>query len=259
MTSPETIHFLNVRVDNLTWDVALNKVEKLIRDSKKDQKTRQLFFTNVHSIYLARRDLDLHYCIQNADLVLPDGSGLKIAGNLLEKPVLDNLNGTDFTPKVCEMAEKNGWSVYLLGAKKNVVDGCEENLRKQFPDLTIKGKHDGYFSEEEEQEIIKDINSKKPEILLVAMGSPLQEKWIAKHAPDLNVAICFAVGGLFDFLSDTKERAPLWMRKAGIEWVHRFFEDPRGKWKRIFIEIPVYLTQIILKRILHPQLNNQRD
>lgn len=250
MVGVESRYYIDVRVDNLSLENALEQVEELIESSKRDKIPRQVFFTNVHSIHLARRDAELQRYLSQADLVLPDGSGLAIAGQILNMPIQENLNGTDFTPKVCRMAEVGDWSVYLLGARERVVKNCCENMRARFPNLDIAGYHNGYFSEEEELEIIKEINNKEPDILLVALGSPLQEKWVARNAHLLNVNVCFAVGGLFDFMSDHIDRAPKWMRKAGIEWLHRFLQNPKSKWDRIFIEIPEFLFWVIKRKAM---------
>lgn len=243
-----TRYFLNVRVDNVTSDVALRKVENFVTNGRTEKGARQVFFTNVHSIHLSRTDHELQSVINNADMVLPDGSGLKIAGKMLGQPILENLNGTDFTPRVCQMAEKQGWSVYLLGAREETVARCYRNLQTRFPKLQLKGYHNGYFSKHEEKAIVDRINECKPDILFIALGSPLQEKWIAQHASDLEVRVCFAVGGLFDFISEDINRAPLWMRKAGFEWLFRFVQDPLNKWERIFIEIPVFLSLLFTKK-----------
>lgn len=249
MLIKETVYFLGVRVDNLSLRDAVSRVKNFIDSSDSQAAARKVFFTNVHSIHLANRDQELYRCILNADLVLPDGSGLNIAGKVLKKPVEENLNGTDFTPVICRMAESLGYSVYLLGAKPEVNEKCTANLRSQFPDLKIAGAHHGYFDQEEESAVIEDINRQQPDILLVAMGSPLQEKWITRNAPRLNTGVCFAVGGLFDFLSGEVYRAPLWMRKLGIEWLHRFAQNPRDKWNRIFVEIPLFLYLVMTKRV----------
>ncbi len=258
MREAKTRYYLNVRVDNLTSDMALQRVEELVTQSKKNSR---VFFTNVHSIHLSRKDPDLRAAINGADMVLPDGSGLMIAGRLLGKPIRENLNGTDFTPKVCEMAEARGWSVYLLGAKEEVVERCYENLQQRFPGLRLKGYHHGYFNEREEQSVIAEINNVRPDILLVALGSPLQEKWAARHASQIKVGVCFAVGGLFDFISQGKPRAPLWIRRLGMEWLFRFMQDPLDKWERIFIEIPVFLGLILTRnrKLISEEANPSLD
>lgn len=249
-----TQYYFNVRVDNVTLQNALRRVERFVDRSSDHKKcVKKIFFTNVHSIHLSRKDPDLQHTINEADLVLPDGSGLMMAGKLMGNPVTENLNGTDFMPKVCRIAEKKGWSMYLLGAQNSVVKKCYENMQKQYPQLSLKGYHHGFFDKEEEKEVLAEINEAKPDILMVAMGSPIQEKWISAHASEFDEGVWFAVGGLFDFLSKEKERAPQWMRKMGIEWLYRFLQDPSDKWKRIFIEIPVFLGMIFTKSKLIPK------
>src|SRR5258707_803032 len=244
-----TIFILGVRVDNVIRPTARAMVEAFAAN-RNGFPPRKVFFTNVHSIQSARHDRELMSCINSADLVLPDGSGLKIAGKVFKTPILENLNGTDFTPEVLQSAESHNLTVYLLGALPNVVDGCLDHLLKQYPNLQIVGYHHGHFTKEEEQEIIKDINAVRPDILLVAFGTPLQEKWITHHAKRLNVGVCLAVGGLFEFFSGVVARAPLWMRRLGLEWVYRFLQDPITKWNRVFVEIPLFLVSVFVRRII---------
>ena len=243
-------YFLGVRVDNLWCRQALDRVNQMIENYETGQRSNQIFFVNVHSIFLSRRDELLNSLINRADMVLGDGSGLEIAGRMLNQPLRENLNGTDFIPKVCALAEKQQWSVYLLGARDEVVVQCRENLQKRYPHLQIAGHHHGYFDKSKETEIIERINSTCPDILLVGMGSPLQEKWISRNADRLDVPVSFAVGGLFDFIAQVVQRAPEWMRKWGIEWVYRFVQQPKGKWDRVFVEIPLFIPLVFVRQLL---------
>lgn len=256
--STNTNYYLDVRADSIDLSQALDQVESFIESCKQGREAKKIYFTNVHSILTARVDKELKEHINHADLVLPDGSGLAIAGKILKKPIIENLNGTDFTPKVCRLAEEKGWSVYLVGAQEEVVNNCVKNLGNQFPALAISGYHNGYFNEQEELKIISEIKARKPDIVLVALGTPYQEKWIARHAEDLQGCVCFAVGGLFDFLANIVKRAPLWMRKTGIEWLYRFMQDPSGKWRRIVVEIPVFLTRIMVEKAYYGRYSTRR-
>lgn len=214
----------------------------------------KVFFINVHSIHIALRCSDLLQCINRADIVLPDGSGLKIAGKICGNPVVENLNGTDFTPKVLTMAQEEGFTVYLVGAREETLHACRKWLAANYPLLQIVGHHHGYFTVEQEHELIIDVNSKKPNIVLVALGTPRQELWISKHAPTLKAGICLAVGGLFDFLSGEQPRAPIWLRRIGMEWIFRFLYDPRTKWDRVIIEIPTFLILVLAIRFMPKSL-----
>ncbi|HEY6193302.1 MAG TPA: WecB/TagA/CpsF family glycosyltransferase [Bacteroidota bacterium] len=241
------VYILGARVDNTTSDRALSSIRWFVNHH--DGRAREVFFTNVHSIFLSRRNRDFHRHLNDADLVLPDGSGLRLAGRILKTPIAENLNGTDFTPKVLREAETKGWSVYFLGAHPSVIGPCLSHVAESFPNLRIAGAYNGYFSPEEEPLIIEEINSREPDILLVALGSPNQELWIARHAGELKTAVCLAVGGLFDFLARIRRRAPLWMRKLGLEWVYRLLQDPRTKWQRVFIEIPYFLLLLAGRKL----------
>jgi N-acetylglucosaminyldiphosphoundecaprenol N-acetyl-beta-D-mannosaminyltransferase len=202
---------------------------------------RYVFFANVHTIHIAQEMSDFRQAVNDAELVLPDGSGLAIAGRILGSRIRSNLNGTDFAPKLFRYAEDRGCSLYLLGGRSEVVGACREILRMKYPRLNISGFQSGYFNHGEEQQIIDDINACRPDILLVALGSPLQELWVARHQCELNARVCFAVGGLFDFVAGVVPRAPAWMRGLGMEWLYRFIQDPVTKWRRVFVEIPAFL------------------
>jgi N-acetylglucosaminyldiphosphoundecaprenol N-acetyl-beta-D-mannosaminyltransferase len=243
------VYFQGVRVDNIDARHALSIVASYLSNPN-GRLSRKVFFTNVHTIHLTREDKELQWCINEADLVLPDGSGLNIAGKVLGHPILENLNGTDFIPKVLTGAEQRGWTVYLFGAKPHIVEQCRSRLQRDFPKLQIIGHHHGHIHESDESRVIADINTKRPNILLVALGSPLQEKWIARNASNLTVGVCFAVGGLFDFLSGEFQRAPVWIRRVGAESLYRFTQDPRSKWRRIFVEQPLFLLLVFAARVI---------
>lgn len=244
-----------VRVDNIDASTALETVKAYTR-AETPRVCRTIVFTNVHTIHLARSNPALRGCVNGADLVLPDGSGLKIAGRLYGRPILENLNGTDFTPRVLAEAESAGWKVYLLGGRSDVIVAASERLRELFPALRIVGVHQGHFTPDEERTILEEINMLKPDILLVGMGSPIQEQWITSNAPRLRVKASFAVGGFFDFLSGEKRRAPEWIRRIGAEWLFRFSQDPVTKWQRVFIEIPVFLVRLLAGRLVRADSAN---
>ncbi|HLX11868.1 MAG TPA: WecB/TagA/CpsF family glycosyltransferase [Bacteroidota bacterium] len=251
------VHLFGVKLNNVRSSSALWKIRKLIK-AKYRMEPGKVFFLNVHSIHLARLRERFKMCLNQADLVLPDGSGLNLAARLFGTPIAENLNGTDFTPKLLKEAERERWSVYLFGASKSNLLECNRRLHQRFPKLQITGFSDGRADAQNTAQIIDDINAKQPDILLVALGSPLQEEWIANNAQRLKVKVCLAVGGLFDFLSGARRRAPLWMRKWGIEWMFRFAQEPGAKWQRVFVEIPSFLWFIAIERIRELRLKPLR-
>ncbi len=252
----EKTELFGLKYHNITRSEAISRLRQHIENRRFQSKSATLFFINVHSFQLAKKDADFRHCINQADLVLPDGSGLSYAAKATGKPIKENLNGTDFIPALCKTLASEGRSVYLLGANTDTVNRCTQYIRKTYPGLKVLGGRSGYFFQDEHESIISEINSLQPDLLLVAMGSPLQEKWVMRNASILDVGICSAVGGLFDFWSGKYRRAPAWMRKAGIEWVYRFMQDPITKWKRVFVEIPVFLFKIgywSVRRRINPE------
>ncbi len=247
-----SFYLLGTRVDNIDGEAARAIVSHYVE--KNSGRLRKIFFTNVHSICVAQRNHVLKHCINLGDLVLADGSGLKIGSSIMGHSIVENLNGTDFTPAILKIAEERGWSVYLLGAKSYVVERCCMLLLLTYPRLRIVGFREGYFKPEEEKAIVEEINAKHPDILLVALGTPQQEIWSIRHAYELNAKVCMAVGGLFDFLSLTRKRAPMWLRKIGLEWLYRFIQEPKAKWDRVVIEIPMFLSIIFAKRFFPKRL-----
>ncbi len=248
----QTFYLLGTRIDNIDGDTARKIVSRYVEENS--GRARKIFFSNVHSICVAQRNRVLKYCINLGDLVLADGSGLKIGGRFTGHPIIENLNGTDFTPAILKIAEERGWSVYLFGAKLQVVERCCMLLFLKYPRLRIVGFHEGHFRSGEEAMIVDEINAVHPDIVLVALGTPLQEIWTSRHAHELKAKICIAVGGLFDFLSLTRKRAPLWIRKIGFEWFYRFIQEPNAKWERVIVEIPMFFSLLFAKKLFPRRL-----
>ena len=248
---------LGMYFDNITGVEALERVTHAVEHP--GVRSTSVVFVNVHSVLLGRSDPAFRQIINSGDLVLPDGSGLAIAGRMHGERVKENLNGTDFTPRVLRLSAEKSWSVFLLGARREVVEQCCRNIEHWYPGVKIAGLHPGFFTRDEEDAIVAKINAAGPDILLVAMGSPLQEEWIARHHDRLRVRVAMAVGGLFDFLSGIRPRAPLWLRKFGLEFIFRFAHDPRGKWERIFVEIPWFLILVFWEFITRSRKPSRRD
>lgn len=154
------------------------------------------------------------------------------ASILLGRALQERVPTPDFIFGFLTIAEEKGWSMYLLGGREGVVKKVVSNLTLWFPKLSIVGSHHGYFGEEEEKVLIHDIKSKKPTIVLVGMGTPKQEKWIAANIGQIDAKAFWAVGALFDILSGELPRAPRILRNLGLEWLYRFLQEPRRLWKR---------------------------
>lgn len=219
----------------------------VLREAFKHRKSTA-HFVNADCLNHAYKNKEYRRSLRDARRVFADGSGIKLAANILEVTAGENINGTDLFPLICERAAETNASIYLLGAKPDVAAVTAENMISKYPGLRIAGTKDGYFSKEETQDVLKEINASGANIVLVAMGAPRQETWLNKYRHQLNAGICLGVGGLFDYYSGNIPRAPEWMRKAGLEWVWRFMQEPGRMWKRYWIGNFVFIYRVMKQK-----------
>jgi len=151
-----------------------------------------------------------------------------------------NLNGTDFVPSYL-LATRKRLRVFLLGAKPDVVERAFNAARIMFPTHEWVGFRNGYSDLNDEAGLIAMIRDAKPDLLLVALGNPLQEYWIDRCSGQLDIPLHFGVGALFDFWSGSVDRAPRWLRLANSEWIYRLFLEPKRLWRRYLIGNPTFL------------------
>ncbi len=192
--------------------------------SRGEQNT--INFINAHCINIAKRDAQYAANVRSSNILLPDGSGLRLAGKLAGLAPVSNLNGTDLFPHICEKAAQAKQSIFLLGGKPGIAAAAAKNMRNQYPGLEFACTQNGYFAAGTDEEIIKQINRSGASILMVGMGVPLQEKWIAKYRDQITVPVVMGVGGLFDYYSGSIPRAPALLRTYGLEWCWRFAMEP---------------------------------
>ncbi|NWJ95053.1 MAG: WecB/TagA/CpsF family glycosyltransferase [Chloroflexi bacterium] len=208
------------------------------------RQSGRVYYANAHTMVTASKNPELVDALNQTDLLLADGSGVRWGSALLGQPLVYNLNGTDLVPALCNAGAERGLSVYLLGGKPGVAEEAAANLAKAYPGLVIAGTRDGYFSEEETAQVLKDIRTARPHILLVAMGVPLQEIWINRYSSQLPGITCMGVGGLFDFLAQRVRRAPGFIRAMGMEWSWRLAMEPSRMWKRYLVGNVVFFSLV---------------
>ena len=225
---------MNTEVDNLTMDEALDKIESFII-----KKIPTYVVTpNVDHIVQLEKDKTLQDVYKNADLILADGKPLIWISQWYGKPIKEKVSGSDLFPRLCEKAAIKGWSIYLLGASEGVAIKAAENLRKKNPNLKISGVYSPPFGFEnnksELQKIKAKIQNAHPDILVVGLGCPKQEKYIYFNYKELNVPISLGLGASIDFEAGKVKRAPKWMCNHGLEWAFRITQDPKRMLKRYF-------------------------
>ncbi|MBM9520172.1 WecB/TagA/CpsF family glycosyltransferase [Desulforhopalus vacuolatus] len=237
----DVLEIFGLKIANMTMAEAIEDIEGVI----KNDEHRSIFFVNADCLNKIFSDHDYFEILRGENLVLPDGIGLVLAGNMLQTPLKENVNGTDMLPYLCEMVAARGYSLFLLGGQPQVAEEMATRLARTCK-VNIAGTHHGYFDRENENEkVVAAINASGADILLVAFGAPLQEKWISENEKYLKPNILMGVGGLFDFYSERTKRAPRWLREIGLEWAFRMRQEPGRMWRRYVIGNPAFLYRVM--------------
>lgn len=200
---------------------------------------------NPEILWMCRTDEELKAALKNAEMVLPDGMGVLLSARILKKRLKEKVSGVDFGLNLARRLGEVGGSVYLLGAKPGVAEGAAIELRRRSPGIKIVGVHHGYF--DDDSSIIDQINSVRPDFLIVCLGAPRQEKWMRKNRDKLDVGIMAGLGGVLDVLAGTVKRAPESWQKRNLEWLYRLINEPCRIRRQI--KIPLFLCTVIGRRI----------
>jgi N-acetylglucosaminyldiphosphoundecaprenol N-acetyl-beta-D-mannosaminyltransferase len=242
MPDHQVISVLDVRFLNITMDQALALLDDTVSNGRKEAVS----FINADCLNISVHDTEYRELLNTQNIVLPDGAGIGIACRLIGEKMAANLNGTDLLPPLCELARQRDYKMFLLGAAEGVGQRMKANLESTYPGLDIVGEQHGYFDHDSDTDKVLDsINALKPNIILVAFGAPRQEKWIRQHIDRLDANLLLGVGGLFDFYSGDKKRAPLWMRNNGLEWMYRLYLEPGRLWRRYIIGNPLFVYRMV--------------
>lgn len=242
--TPRRPLIVSARVDNLTIDEALDAI---LAPPPAD-RARVVHFVHPHALNLAAADDALRAQLARADLVLPDGVGLRVAAALLGLSLRDNVNGTDLLPLLCRRAAAAGRPLVLVGAAPGVAAECAARLRRDFPGLAVPLVSDGFLSDADAVALAARLASLPDPLVLVAMGSPRQEAWIWRHLAACPRATALSVGGLFDFLAGRVPRAPWLWRELGLEWLFRLLQEPRRLGPRYLLGNPAFVLRALAQR-----------
>ena len=219
----EIATILGVPVVPYTMDEA---VTKLTQDTLQN-KRNFVVTANAEIIMIAQDDKEYKTLLsETADLVLPDGAGTVWAGNYLGYSIPERVAGYDLYLRLLEEAASKKLPVYFFGGKPGIAELAAAEGKRRWPGLNVAGCRNGYFSAEEEPEIIKGINHSGAAMLFAALGAPKQEKWLAKYREELTPCLLMGIGGSFDVLAGKVRRAPKWMQDARLEWFYRLVKQP---------------------------------
>ncbi len=229
----ERLPLFGFRVDNTALQDA---AESLVSDAARGLR-RRVAFLNAYVINTAARDPAYARVLDGADRLFADGSGMALAARLAGKRLIDNVNGTDMCPLLCRAAIRAGQTIFFLGGAPGVAEQARATLAGMGLGAAIAGTHHGYVKRggDEETAAVAAINASGASILLVGMGVPIQDIWIARNFNRLNTPVAIGVGGLFDFFAGRVSRAPAALRGHGLEWVWRLAQEPGRMWRRYLV------------------------
>jgi len=248
----DTVKILGTYISKLNLDETVNVFKSTITKNKKIR----ICVTPVNCLLWANKSAHLQKVYNSAELCTADGVPLIWASRLLGSPIRGRVTGLDLLPRFAEVAAKENYTFFFLGAKDGVAKQLSEVLKKKFPGLTITGIYSPpfaeRFSEEENYEMIKLINKAKPNVLWVSLTAPKQDYWIFEHLDKLDVNIAIGVGAAFDVVAGNIPRSPVWMQKMGLEWFYRLIREPGRLYRRYLIEAPLFIPMLI-KQIISEQ------
>lgn len=231
-----------IKIHNITMHEAVDTVQSWM----KENTIHAVYTPNSEIIMQAQRDPNLKSILNGADLLIPDGAGVVLASKLLKMPLKEKVSGVDLLKNLFKTFSGKNISFYILGGKPGVAEMAAVNIMSEYGKVHIKGYDHGYFPQEEEDAVIDRINKAKPDILLVGLGAPRQEKWIHENMYRLSCKAAIGVGGSIDIFAGTATLAPEIMRKAGLEWLFRLVREPR-RYKRM-IDLPRFILLTLKKR-----------
>ncbi len=210
---------------------------------------RRAYFMNAHCCNVMRNDRQYAAAVRSADMLLPDGAGVALAAKMTGQTLTENLNGTDLVPALVAEAANMGKSVYFFGGKPGTAERAAQSLQKAIPHLMVAGTSNGYEDAANEEAVVAKINASGADIVLVALGVPMQELWLQRNANQLNAGLTMGVGAAFDFLAGNVARAPMFIRKAKFEWVWRLAMEPRRMAKRYIAGNAAFIAHAGLKAL----------
>lgn len=236
---------LGCPIDNLTMTESLGRIEGFITSGRPHQHCA----VNAAKLVALTKDPAYLDLVRQCDLVNADGQAVVWASRLLGTPLRERVAGIDLMERLLELAAAKGYRVYFLGARQEVLERTVAEATRRCPGLTVAGSHHGYFSEAEEPRLLQTIKASRPDILLVAMGSPRKEYWLTRHLKDLGVPFGMGVGGSFDVVAGVTRRAPRWVQRLGMEWLFRLLQEPGRLWRRYLTTTPHFIWLTVKARM----------
>jgi len=240
--SDKYVRIFGVRIDCVDMEEAFNRFLTLLNR----ERTAVIYTPNTEMVMMAEKDPEFKEVLNGADLVIPDGIGLIHASKIHHLGLTDRVPGIELMERILKYCHTTRRSIYLFGGKPGTAELAGQKILEKYPNIIIKGIEHGYFTADDEDRIIDNINEAKPDVLFVALGAPKQEKWIAKHRRTLNAHVSMGIGGSLDVYAGNVKRAPVFFQKLGIEWMHRLLKEPSRVVR--MMALPKFMIKVVTTR-----------
>lgn len=244
------ITILNTTIDVLNTKETIELVEKYV----KTKTPLHLMGVNADKINEVNDNELMKKIVNSCGIINADGASVVLASKYLGTPLPERVAGIDLMQDLVKVCEEKNYSIYLLGAKQEVVEKTAEVLKNRYKNLRILGIHNGYFKEDYWKTISKELKKKKPDFVFVGISSPMKEYLIEFLQNDGNKSVFMGVGGSFDVISGNIPRAPKWMQKANLEWLFRVIQEPRRLFKRYFVGNRKFIKAVKREKIKNKEI-----
>lgn len=240
-----TLTLAGVNIHLVDTKSTLQQIDRWLAD--RGEICRQICTVNPEFVVDAQSNPEFAAALTRADLRVPDGVGILLAARLHGRRLRERVTGSDGIHHICAHAAERGHSVFFLGAGPGVAEEVAYRMRARYPQLCVAGTAAGSPAEDEWPVIRAQLRAAKPDILFVAYGHPRQDLWIDRHRGELPAGVALGVGGAFDFVAGVTRRAPRWMQRMGLEWLHRLGQEP-WRWRRM-LKLPVFVWLVLYERL----------
>lgn len=232
------VNILGIEFSKLNLKETVNLISSKVSES--DNKIFHLITVNPEIAIQIQEDPELKKISLESDIITPDGIGIVLASRLKQNPIPERVTGYDLFLECLNVGNDKGWSFYLLGSDEEVNRKASEYIIENHPNVRVAGRHHGYFKKEDDNKIVQEIRNSKPDILIVALGSPLADKWIYRHKNELNTKVVFGIGGTLDVITGKTKRTPEIWKKLNLEWFHRRITQPSRKERQKKLKVFAY-------------------
>jgi N-acetylglucosaminyldiphosphoundecaprenol N-acetyl-beta-D-mannosaminyltransferase len=238
-----------VGVDPLTVGELYAEIEHLVRGGERGL----VLNVNAHCLNLCYEDPKLRDFLNRAEVVFCDGAGVRLAARILGRRIPERITYADWVWRLSAFAAAQGFSLYFLGARPGVAQEAARRLKESYSALEIVGVRHGYFDYSAESPesgvVVEEINAAAPDILLVGLGMPLQERWLMENRARIDAGVALTGGAVFDYVSGRLRRGPRFLTRGGFEWLARLLVEPHRLWRRYLIGNPLFLLRVLKQRL----------